>query len=155
MATTPTYYINAGDKPGGVYPFRLLLLIIAGIILLAMVSCRAQYTPTLPEQNTHNRDSVRIEYRHDSIYTDRWHTQYVKGDTVYIHDSIWRDRFQKIHDTTRIHHTDTIYQPVEVPVVQEVDRSPFLRNSGIALWLIVALFVISVILGIIIRVSHR
>lgn len=132
-------------------PFRIVLLIIAGCILLAFVGCRAQRTTTLPEPNAHNRDSVRIEYRHDSIYTDRWHTQYVKGDTVYIHDSIWRDRFLKIHDTLRINNTDTIYQPVEVPVVQEVDRSPFLRNSGIALWVIVALLLLSVIAGIVIK----
>lgn len=128
-----------------------MAIILFVLLLLAFVGCKTQPLPALPVQNAHNRDSVRVEYRTDSIYTDRWHTQYIKGDTVYIHDSIRRDRFQKIHDTLRISITDTIYKPVPVEVVKEVDRSPFLTNSGIALWVLIALLTISVIIGIVLR----
>lgn len=135
---------------GNPNPFRFLALIIVGIVLLAMVGCKPVANLPTPAPS-HNRDSVRVEYRHDSVYIDRWHTRYVQGDTVFIHDSVWRDRFQKIHDTLRISRTDTIYQPVEVPVIQEVDHSPFLRNSGIALWVILAILFLSFVIGIIIK----
>lgn len=148
-----TYYLAPGDKPGTPNPFRFLILIIAGLALLAMVTgCKpVANLSTLPP--SHNRDSVRVEYRHDSVYIDRWHTRYVQGDTVFVRDSVWRDRFRTIRDTLRISMTDTIYQQVEVPVIQKVERSPFLRNSGIALWVILALAVLSVVVGIIIKVA--
>lgn len=129
---------------------HLLVLILAGMVLLAFVGCKTLPAAPIPAPS-HNRDSVRIEYRHDSIYTDRWHTIYTKGDTVFVHDSVWRDRWHRTHDTIRIQNTDTIYQPVPVEVIKEVDKSPFLRNSGIALWVILAILFLSIIAGIIIK----
>lgn len=114
-------------------------------LLLAVSGCKTP-APSLPT-NTHNRDSVRIEYKHDSIWNDRWHTIYTKGDTVYIHDSICIDRWHTKRDTISKTRTDTIYQQIQV----EKKGSAFLRNSGIALWILIALFVVSVIIGIIIK----
>ena len=51
---------------------------------------------------------------HDSTYIDRWHTEYQKGDTVYIHDSIDRWHSVKMHDT--------IYRSKEVPKPYPVEK---------------------------------
>ena len=125
-----------------------------GMLVLAMVGCRS-----LPQQvvlpNSSNRDSVRIEfvhdsvyvYKHDSIFRDRWRS----GDTVYVTvekwQTRWRDKYNEIHDSVYINQTDTIYQTVTV--VQPVNT--FLRNSGIALWVIITLAVLAVVAGLFIK----
>lgn len=124
----------------------LLLIMAAFVALLLMTGCKTQQLPQLPT-NTSQRDSVRIEYKYDSVYTDRWHTQYIKGDTVFIHDSVWRDRWHFKHDSIYYASTDTIYQQIQV----EKKGSTFLRNSGIALWFILALFILATIVGIVLK----
>ena len=132
----------------------LLFCIMIGMLVLAMVGCRS-----LPQQvvlpNSSNRDSVRIEfvhdsvyvYKHDSIFRDRWRS----GDTVYVTvekwQTRWRDKYNEIHDSVYINQTDTIYQTVTV--VQPVNT--FLRNSGIALWVIITLAVLAVVAGLFIK----
>ena len=128
---------------------RIISLCIMGALLLLVLSCFVgckTVTPTLPT-NTAQRDSVRIEYRHDSIYTDRWHTEYTKGDTIYIRDSVWRDRWHFKHDSIYYASVDTIYQQITV----EKKGSMFLRNSGIALWVLIGLAVIAAIIGIVLK----
>lgn len=115
-------------------------------LVLCMFSCKTIQPAPIPT-NTHNRDSVRTEYVHDSIYTDRWHTIYTKGDTVYIHDSIYFAKWKHDSIFVNIEHTDTIYQTVQV----EKPQSQFLRNSGIALWVLIALLVVAIIIGIVLK----
>lgn len=128
---------------------HLLPLIVGCMIVLAFVGCKS-VTPAVPT-NTSNRtsDSVRTELRIDTIYQDRWHKEYQKGDTVYIHDSIdrWHNKYVYIHDSIDNSRTDTIYQPVEI----EKKGSAFLRNSGIALWVIIGLILLAVIGGIFVK----
>lgn len=132
----------------------LLFCIMIGMLVLAMVGCRS-----LPQQvvlpNSSNRDSVRIElvhdsvyvYKHDSIFRDRWRS----GDTVYVTvekwQTRWRDKYNEIHDSVYINQTDTIYQTVTV--VQPVNT--FLKNSGIALWVIITLAVLAIVAGLFIK----
>ena len=123
-------------------------IIAAAFICCLLLACAGCKTPTPSLQtNSHSRDSVRIEYKHDSIWNDRWHTIYTKGDTVYIHDSVSVDRWHTKHDTITNNRTDTIYRQIQV----EKKGSAFLRNSGITLWVLIALFIASVIIGIIIK----
>lgn len=120
------------------------------ILAVFLVSCKTLPPVPYPTNvSQHDRDSVRTEYIHDSIYIDRIHKEIVKGDTVIIHDSIFRDRWHNrdIHDSIYINNTDTIYQTVTV----EKKGSAFLRNSGIALWVIIALLIIAVIVGIVLK----
>ena len=127
--------------------FIVAVLLI--ILAIALHSCKTP-TPTLPTNtHSHDRDSVRTEYVHDSIYTDRWHTIYMRGDTIFIHDSIYTDRWRKkeVHDSVYINNTDTIYQTVEI--IKQ--GSKFLRNSGIALWIIIVLAIAAAVIGIVIK----
>ena len=90
-----------------------------------------------------------MELRIDTIYRDRWHKEYQKGDTVFIHDSIdrWHNRYVYIHDSIDNSRTDTVWQ--QVPV--EKKQNMFLRNSGIALWVILTLAFVAMIIGIVIK----
>ena len=59
----------------------------------------------------------------------------------------WRDKYNEIHDSVYINQTDTIYQTVTV--VQPVNT--FLKNSGIALWVIITLAVLAIVAGLFIK----
>lgn len=127
----------------------LLPLIIGCMILLAFVGCKTAQLATMPNSSDRSHDSIRTEYVHDSVYIDRWHKEIQKGDTVYIHDSIdrWRNKYVYIHDSIDNSRIDTIYKAVEV----EKKGSAFLRNSGIALWVIITLIIAGVVIGIILK----
>ena len=88
-------------------------------LCLHLVGCR-----TIQQQTAvHNRDSVRIEvrldsiyiYEHDSIYRDRWKS----GDTVYVQVEKWktryRDKLREVHDTIAVVKTDSVTTVVTVP----------------------------------------
>lgn len=113
-------------------------------------------------------DSAHKYYIHDSVIVERWHRDVVSGDSV-VHaiDSVVREVIRyvdrqhrvihEIHDTVSTNKVDTVWIDREVPVevqvevVKEVDRSPFLRKSGIALWVILGLLVVAVIVGVVIK----
>lgn len=126
-------------------------IVIAIIVCLA--SCRVHYQ--LPISSSDNRrDSERTEYIHDSIYIDRVRMIYIGGDTVYIRDSVNTIRTQKqtIHDSIYINLTDTIYQPTEASNSNTLSRGTvFLRNSGIALWVILSILFLCVAVGLIFK----
>lgn len=127
----------------------LFAIIFGCMILLAFIGCKTT-APVVPgDMHDHNRDSVRTEYIHDSIFQDRWHTERIKGDTVFIHDSVRIDKWHRliVRDSVYINNTDTIINTVTI----EKQGSAFLRNSGIALWVLIVLFVIAVIIGIVIK----
>ena len=136
-----------GNNRSGKVFLWLLAALVIGICLLGMIGCKTQPCLPLPSSGTHDHDSAHIEYVHDSISVDRWHTIFTKGDTVFVHDSIWRDRWRYTHDSIYINNTDTIYQTVTV----EKQGSTFLRNSGIALWVLIGLLVVAAIIGIILK----
>ena len=126
--------------------FGLCMLI--GFCILTS-SCKG-VTPALPTNvSSSDSNNNHKEQRIDTVYRDRWHTEYMRGDTLIIHDSIdrWRIREVYIHDSIDNSRTDTIYKTVQV----EKPYKQFLVNSGIALWVLIVLFVIAVIIGIVIK----
>ncbi len=134
----------------------LATAILFAILIVCFASCKAYY-PLPPNTSAKQRDSVRTEYVHDSIYRERVRNIYTKGDTVYIHDSIFVANTSKEvkHDSIHIYHTDTIhkiYPPDKHPTsTRETTLSKgtvFLRNSGIALWVILSILFVAIIIGI-------
>ena len=127
-------------------------------LLLCLASCGVQQqlpTNTCQQQ----RDSVRTEYVHDSVYVERERLIRVQGDTVYMRDTVTVTRTQKVrvHDSIYIHVADTIYQiPTTAPADKQSEcDNPFIHRSGVALWVILSLLLLSVIIGIIIRFARR
>lgn len=115
---------------------RLFLLLA---IAASVMACKTVQVQTVPQ----TRDSVRVqtEVRVDSIWRDRWHTEYIKGDTVHVFDSVyvdrwrWRDRV----DSIAVH--DTI--PYEVPVPTRM-RNGYDRFTSWGFWIMLLLFAMRV-----------
>ena len=74
------------------------------LIVILMNSCK---TTTSLEQSHQAEVVTQIQYveKVDSIYVDRYHTEYVKGDTIYKVDSIFLSKMKYIKDTSVIHDT--------------------------------------------------
>lgn len=97
------------------------------------------------------RDSMRVEYKHDSIYEykhdsifrDRWRS----GDTVYVNVERWairyKDKIVEVHDTVATN-TEIVQERKVVPA--------YYKGCSIALWIIVACAVVGIIIRILIKV---
>lgn len=132
--------------------FRFIVI----LAVFGMVGC-ATARPTITNTSKHEQEHTNLQSHNervvDSTLIDKLREVIVRNDTVYIHDSIyifkWRDRYvgDTIHDTLYIEHTDTIYQPVRVEVPVEVDKpiAPFVRNSCIVLWSMIAVAILVLI----------
>lgn len=125
-------------------------ILFAACVLFLLVSCRSQKVVTVPVER------VRTEYVHDtiqrtdSIWRDRWHTMWAKGDTIYIHDSIFVGEYRNVEQIaeTVIHDSIPVIREVEVKVPEE---HGFLYKSGIALWVIIGLIILAVVAGVFIK----
>ena len=127
---------------------QIMAIFLFCLLLFCMVSCKCPCA-AIGEQHAGSHDSVRIELVHDSVTIDRWHKEYIKGDTVFIRDSVWRDRWRNKHDSIFICNSDTIYQTIEV----EKKGSAFWKGSGIALWVLIGCIVLGLIVGLIIKIA--
>ncbi len=104
-------------------------------LCLLFPACKTQ--TVIPQ----TKDSVRIEYRHDSIYfyrhdsifRDRWR----QGDTVYVTVekwlTRWKDKTVEIHDTIRTQETQTI----EVKYVPN-----YYKRVSTGFWILLAILVL-------------
>ena len=130
------------------YRHCLFFILFSVVIGAGMVGCKTTQ-PVVPVYHNSESSNNRIEYIHDTLYKERWHDRWYKGDTVYIYDSVflykWRDKVR--HDSVYVYSSDTISAIVEV----EKKGSRFLRNSGIALWIIIIAVAIATLIGIILK----
>lgn len=117
------------------------LLVLGGwlvlvIFLVCCVGCKSQAVPV-------QKDSVRIEvrhdsvyvYKHDSIFRDRWRS----GDTTYIVTEKWRtlykDKLVEVHDTIRTNEVQ----------VQEVKYVPaYYKNTSTGFWILFVILLVIV-----------
>lgn len=98
--------------------YGVMALILAALALLT-ISCRTvRIVEQVPVYIHDTTQSVKMQ--RDSIYIDHWHTEYQKGDTMYVADS-------HIY-VTYLTRTDTAYKVVEKPVevvkeqIKEVEK---------------------------------
>lgn len=130
------------------YPIIEYVLLTALLMCaaLAMVGCAHTKVVVAPQTHSDHRDSVRTEYKHDSIYVDRWHNIITKGDTVRIHDSIYVEkwRVRELHDSVRIEVRDSIPYPVEVQVPVAY-KSGYTKFTSWFFWIVL---IIAICLGV-------
>ena len=75
--------------------------------LIGLVGCKAvKETVEVPVYIHDTTQTVRE--LHDSIYIDRWHTEYQKGDTIFVTDEVTKIVTKIVRDTA--------YKYVEKPV---------------------------------------
>lgn len=117
-----------------------------------MIGC-ASSRPIIGESSNHEREQsnnkTHVEHITDSTLIDRLREVITRNDTVFIRDSIyiykWHDRYKtdSIHDTLYINNTDTI----RLTITNEVEKpiAPFVRNSCIALWVIIGVAILALV----------
>lgn len=80
---------------------------VYGLLLLTLVGCKTVKETVEVPVYVHDTAYLAKEV-HDSTFIDRWHTEYQKGDTIYITDEV-----TKMVTKIKI---DTAYKYVEKPV---------------------------------------
>ena len=122
------------------------------LTMITMIGC-ASSRPIMSESSNHEREQSNnkshVEHTTDSTLIDRLREVITRNDTVFIHDSIYiyklRDRHvtDSIHDTLYINNTDTI----RLTVTNEVEKpiASFVRNSCIALWVIIGVAILALV----------
>lgn len=117
-----------------------------------MIGC-ASSRPIMSESSNHEREhsnnQSHVEHTTDSTLIDRLREVITRNDTVFIHDSIYiyklRDRYvtDTVHDTLYINNTDTI----RLTITNEVEKpiAHFVRNSCIALWVIIGVAILALV----------
>lgn len=126
------------------------------LTMITMIGC-ASSRPIIGESSNHEREhsnnKSHVEHTTDSTLIDRMREVITRNDTVFIHDSIYifklRDRYitDTIHDTLYINNTDTI----RLTITNEVEKpiAPFVRNSCIALWVMIGVAILALILWLV------
>lgn len=119
---------------------RILFILICACALCSCHLKRQIIDTTYVSNNDSVRD-VRIERVFDSVYIDRWHTIFQRGDTVFVRDSTVEHRLRdaaKIDtfvdiqsDTIRITETTTEYIPRE--------RSGYDRFVSWGFWILLSI----------------
>lgn len=119
-----------------------IYLLFAFVLAILCTSCKV----CEPIIKTEYRDSVRTEYRRDSIrlidsvFVDRWRS----GDTVFV--TKFRDRYLY----RDVLHTDTItIDNSKTETVQVKYVPPFYKGCTIALWCFVVILLIFIALRIV------
>ena len=93
--------------------------------------------------------SVDTIYQHDSIFI----REIIRGDTVYLTRTEWRDRWrtQLVHDT--VHHTEFMEKIIEKPPERYIPA--FHKWCTGLFWTIVAIFILYIAFRIVIRIYAR
>ena len=82
--------------------------LIGLICLIGLSGCKNWRTITV-EKPVYIHDTTQmVKEVHDSTFIDRWHTEYQKGDTIYITDEVTKIVTKIVRDTA--------YKYVEKPV---------------------------------------
>lgn len=110
--------------------------LLAIMLALLLSACSVQK----PLVTKSARDSVRVEkkIRIDSVFRDRWHTEYIKGDTLHIIDSVFLDRWHFERKTDSVCVRDTIREPYEVQVPVR-KRNDYDRATARGFWILLAM----------------
>lgn len=96
-----------------------LAIILLTLFFLIIQGCSTMQTGVAPPSKS---DSVRINVVQlvDTVYRDRVHIEYLRGDTVVVRDSVWEHRYILRDRRDTICVRDSIPYPVEV--VKEVRK---------------------------------
>lgn len=113
---------------------------------LVCFGCSPKVLPSLQP----NTDSTRIHYEtlYDSIWVDRWHVIKEKGDTIFIHDSIFIEKWREKHMRDTICVRDSV--PYEVPKYIR-QRNNYDRFTATGFWIMIALAIGYIALRIYLR----
>lgn len=126
---------------------RLAIAIGLMAVFSCVIGCSSQSSiPLCPS----TKDSIHVKYevKFDSIFVDRWHTIKESGDTIFVHDSIFVEKWREHHTSDTIMMRDSIPYPVEV--VKEVrKRNGYDVFTARGFWAYTAIVVLLIIIAIV------
>lgn len=131
------------------YAYMILQTILAALMVAACLVCFGCSPKVLPSLQT-NTDSTRVHYetKYDSIFVDRWHTIKEKGDTVFVRDSIFIEKWKEKHTRDTVCVRDSV--PYEVPKYIR-QRNGYDRFTARGFWIMIALAVGYIALRVFLR----
>lgn len=106
---------------------RLLAILAVLFLIWGATACRSVQVVTEYREKVVHDSVLRV----DSVWRDRVHTEYQKGDTIFIHDSVYVGNFKSEGNKLEVTVHDSIPYPVKVKVPGPVRNS---RMAKIALW---------------------
>ena len=114
--------------------FAVALILLVAVLLLA--ACKSTRHTATHDTIYVNSERVEYQWRHDSIYLDRWHDRWVMGDTVYMRDSVVHYRWHTKTDTVALH--DSIYVSKSDTTTVEVKKplSGFVKGQIAGFWVL-------------------
>ena len=112
-----------------------LRFMVYGLLLLTMVGCKALKQTVEVPVYVHDTAYLAKEV-HDSTYIDRWHTEYQKGDTIYITDEVTKIVTKIVRDTAYKY----VEKPVTISKTETVEvKKPLTWWQKTLMWLGVAM----------------
>lgn len=135
---------------------KRVLFIVLVVLIAGCAGTRPAVNNSSSQEVERSTQTTR-ERVTDSTLIDRLREVIIRNDTVYMRDSIyiykWRDRniTDTITDTLYIEKIDTVTQFVEVEKKVEVEKpvAPFVRNSCIALWVMIGAAMIALVIWLV------
>lgn len=114
--------------------FAVALILLVAVLLLA--ACKSTRHTATHDTIYVNSERVEYQWRHDSIYLDRWHDRWVMGDTVYLRDSVVHYRWHTKTDTLALH--DSVYISKSDTTTVEVKKplSGFVKGQIVGFWVL-------------------
>jgi hypothetical protein len=129
--------------------YIILQTILAALAVAAFLVCFG-CSPKVQPSLRPTTDSTRVHYetQYDSIWVDRWHVIKEKGDTIFIHDSIFIEKWREKHTRDTLFVCDSI--PYEVPKYIR-QRNNYDRFTAKGFWIMIALAIGYISLRIFLR----
>ena len=114
--------------------FAVALILLVAVLLLA--ACKSTRHTATHDTIYVNTERVEYQWRHDSIYLDRWHDRWVMGDTVYLRDSVVHYRWHTKIDTLALHDSISVSKSDTTTVEVKKPLSGFVKGQIAGFWVL-------------------
>ena len=115
---------------------RFAVALILLVVLLLLTSCKSTRHTATHDTIYVNTERVEYQWKHDSIYLDRWHDRWVLGDTVYLRDSVVHYRWHTKTDTVALHDSVYISKSDTTTVQVKKPLSGFVKGQIVGFWVL-------------------
>ncbi len=122
----------------------ITILATLALIVAVLAGCKTKTVVVTEYRDRQVHDTTLLV---DSVWRDRWHTEYLRGDTVFVRDSVFVDRYKYRDKVVEVVQRDSVPYEVVVEVEKRVRNgydkfvSGWFWASVIILLLIVAFWV--------------
>jgi len=125
--------------------FKGTMLKQIGIFALFAIVLLTACKTTQPVVVTEYRDRVYHDtiQQVDTIWQDRFHLEYMQGDTLVLRDSVYLYKYAYKDKVVETYIHDSIPYPVEVPV-QVRQRNGYDRFTSWGFWILLALLLLAI-----------